>query len=417
MALTLNLAYREFVGFEKALARQIEQFRRQHPDVEVRAQAFDVPELYERMIASGGCRSDQWDLFLALTDWLPQLMADGALTPLNDLLRTDPPESWSEGWSDSMLSLQRNTAGTVYALPYHDGPEMFMYRTDLFEDPGERQAFKARHGYDLGVPETWSQFRDMARFFTRPERDLYGCVVAAQPDGHNNVYDFMIHLWSRGGQLLDRRRPVFNGAEGQEALRFITDLINKDRVTQPAPREYESVKSGNYYASGRAAMMWNWCGFAAVAEIPELSKIMGKNRCALVPRGDGPKGRHMSLNIYWVLGIPAGSQNSRVAYSFLKSTASAAMDKITSLEGANGCRLSTWRNPDIRRQFQYYEIIEEVHRNVESPPGIPEYPQINETLSAAIDSVHTGQRTVKAALDEAARQVEQLLSVTAQPAR
>src|SRR5581483_7543596 len=156
------------------------------------------------------------------------------------------------------------------------------------------------YGRELGVPQTWSQFLDLARFFTRPDEDLVGCIVAAKPDGHNNVYDFCIHMWTRGGRFFDERmRPAFNGAAGVAGLQFLCDLINTHRVTQPDPLEFESVASGNFYASGRAAMMWNWCGFQAVADTPDLSKIPGRTRSTMIPAGDGPGGRHASLSVYW----------------------------------------------------------------------------------------------------------------------
>ncbi|MBI4550776.1 MAG: extracellular solute-binding protein [Candidatus Latescibacteria bacterium] len=408
---TLRVIYREFIGFEHALAKQAEYFRQRHPDVTLEFTHSDVPPLYETMIAKNGVFTDQYDVFLCLTDWLPELMKSGGLTRLNDDLAQDPPDGWPDGWTDSMTRLQRDRAGNIYGLPYHDGPEMFMYRTDLFDDPHEQEAFRKQTGVPLRPPETWSQFLDIATFFTRPDDGLYGCLVAAYPDGHNTVYDFMIHLWSRGGQMLDARmRPVFNQAEGVEGLQFYVDLINVHRVVPPEVFEFESVKSGHYYAGGGSAMMWNWCGFAALAEIPELSKIVGNNRCTVIPRGDGPNGRHMSLNIYWVMTIPSGCAQKALAYQFLKTTACAAMDKVTSLEGGNGTRLSTWRDPDVQRQFRYYQMIERVHQNVESPPTIPEYPAINEVLNRAIDDALHGRKAVKQALDEAAEESEEILS-------
>ena len=51
------------------------------------------------------------------------------------------------------------------------------YRKDWFEDAAEKTAFKVRYGYELAVPDTWDQFRDVAEFFTRPGENKYGCVL------------------------------------------------------------------------------------------------------------------------------------------------------------------------------------------------------------------------------------------------
>jgi multiple sugar transport system substrate-binding protein len=304
----LRLVHREFAGFDNAFRRQIEAFRQERPDVEIELVSCDLPELSRTMVEGDGTRSGDWDLFLCNTDWLPPLMERGDLRSLDPYLSTAPPVDWPDGWSPSLLGLQHGADGHVYGLPYHDGPEMFMYRGDLFDDPGEQQRFAAEYGYGLKPPETWSEFLDVARFFTRPEADLYGCVLAAMPDGHNSVYDFLVQLWSRGGRVLEHGRAAFAGAEGHQALGFLRDLVCVHQVTQPDPRAYESVRSGDYYASGRGAMMWNWCGFAVVADLPD-SAIRGRNRLGLIPRGDGPSGRHVSLSVYWVLTIPRGRRS------------------------------------------------------------------------------------------------------------
>src|SRR5579859_7220967 len=248
----MRLAYREFVGFQRALDRQAAAYAMVPPGFTLDAQAFDVPGLYDEVVTRGGSRSDRYDLCLVVTDWLPELMRAGLLLPLNDYLNADPPAGWPAGWSESMRLLQTDSHGRIYGLAYHDGPEVLMYRTDLFGDADEQARFARRYGRPLQPPRTWAEFLDVATHFTRPDEELYGCVVAAQPDGHNNVYDFMLHLWSRGGTLLDAKmRPAFASPEGEAALGFYVDLIQKHRVTQPEPWTYESVASGNFYASGR----------------------------------------------------------------------------------------------------------------------------------------------------------------------
>jgi multiple sugar transport system substrate-binding protein len=406
---TLKIAYRTFDGFARAFAQQADAFRTSHPDVDFEIVPIDPEALYEQMIAQRGLLRPDYDIALLLTDWLPEALKIGGLTRLNDHLAQNPPQDWPLGWSPSLLELQRDTAGNVFALPYHDGPEMFMYRADLFEDASEAAAFQAQYGYTLGVPETWAQFRDVARFFTRPDQGLYGAMIAGLNDGHNNVYDFFLHLWSRGGRLFDEAwRPAFHDAIGREALQYYADLILVDGVCPPKTLEYDSVASGVAYAAGEAAMMWNWCGFSAVAELPP-SKIIGSNRVGLVPRGDGAGGRHMSLNIYWVLGIPAGSAQPDLAYAFLSHCASPEMDRITALSGGTGVRLSTWRDAEIQAQFKYYSAIEVVHQNVESPPRIPEYPAINEVFNRMQHAVITRAKSVPQALDDAAQEVESIM--------
>jgi multiple sugar transport system substrate-binding protein len=402
--------YRSFDGFERALAAQTAHFGALRPDVAFELSHAGPEELYEHMVLGGGAASGEYDVMLALTDWLPDLMRRDALLPLDNHLAADPPDSWPHGWAPSVLGLQRDAAGRVFALPYHDGPEIFHYRTDLFGDPKEQAAFRAKHGRELRVPQTWSEFVDVAAFFTRPGDGLYGTVVAGLNDGHNTVYDFMIHLWSRGGRLLDERlRPDFHGPVGREALQFYVDLVTKLGVCPPRTLEYDSVQAGVAYAAGEGATMLNWSGFMAVAQLPP-SRIIGRTRCGPIPRGDGPNGRHASLNVYWVLGVCAGSRQPELAYQFLRETASPAMDKATSLAGGSGVRRSTWDDPEIRAQFQYYEVLEQVHHGADTLPALPEYPAMNEIFNRMSWDAVQGRKTVERALADAASEVELLLA-------
>lgn len=406
----LSIKYRTFDGFERALAAQTRHFAALHPGVTFTMSHAGPEELYAEMVQHGGVGSGEFDLMLVLTDWLPELMERGGLLRLNEFLAADPPDSWSHGWSESVLTLQRDAQGNVFALPYHDGPEIFHYRADLFDDPQEQRRFERRYGRPLRVPETWSEFVDAARFFTRPDDGLYGVVVAGLNDGHNTVYDFFIHLWSRGGRLFDERwRPAFHGDEGREALRFYVEMVTTMGVTPPRTLEYDSVAAGVAYAAGEGAMMLNWSGFMAVAQLPP-SVIIGKTRCTRIPRGDGPKGRHASLNVYWVLGICAGSRQPELAYQFLKETASPAMDRITSLSGGTGVRLSTWNDPEIRAQFQYYEVIEALHRGIDTLPAIPEYPALNEVFNRMSWDAVQGRKSIEQALRDAADECETILA-------
>ena len=49
-------------------------------------------------------------------------------------------------------------------------PIGWSYRKDWFEDPKEKEAFKAKYGYDLDVPKTYKELRDIAEFFYRPDQ-------------------------------------------------------------------------------------------------------------------------------------------------------------------------------------------------------------------------------------------------------
>src|SRR5262249_40977394 len=161
-----------------------------------------------------------------------------------------PPEGYPQAWSDSLLRLQR-FEDRLLGLPYHDGPQCLIYRKDLFENTDERDRFAQQHGEPLNVPQSWEQFRRIARYFTRPKEALFGTVLAGYPDGHNTVYDFCLQLWTRGGKLFDDSgRMHLDTPEAHEALEFYRTLLKDSSVMHPESLKFDSVKSGFAFAAG-----------------------------------------------------------------------------------------------------------------------------------------------------------------------
>ncbi|WP_254271311.1 ABC transporter substrate-binding protein [Haloarcula marina] len=385
---TLRLVGRPFEGFENALQRQMDSFAASvDADVTFERDHRPLPEIHEELLDTGDIADGRYDLFLCLSDWLPMAADAGYLEPLDDRMAADPPEDWPEGWAESLRGLMAYD-GTTYGVPYHDGPEIFHYREDCFESVDEQRAFREAYGRPLSVPRTWDEFLEVASFFTRPDEDMWGTVVAAKPDGHNDVYDFAIHLWSRGGQLLDDEgTPAFDSPEGREALQYYHDLIHEHEVAPPESVEMESVETGQFYADGKAAMMWNWSGFGAMAEDPD-SAAFGRTNYGLIPRADAAAGEHTSLTVCYGLTVPAGAEHPDLAYDFIRHAASPENDRITTQEGASGTRFSTWRDPEILRSNTFYSILEEVNTGpVNTLPRIPEYTELNEILNEMVEAV------------------------------
>ena len=199
---TFRIAIRKFGPFESAIQKEWSSVAGvSGTKLALEREALDLTPLREALCSRSGLKDGAWDIACLPTDWLAEAVEEGAVLDLAPYMRRDPLPDYPDGWTPSLTRFQ-HWDDAVYGIPYHDGPECFVYRRDLFEDPNEQQSFQQRFGYALAAPRTWSQFYDIARFFTRPEQNLYGTLFAAYPDGHNTVYDFCIHLWSRGGDLV-----------------------------------------------------------------------------------------------------------------------------------------------------------------------------------------------------------------------
>ncbi|MFM9108207.1 MAG: extracellular solute-binding protein [Chloroflexota bacterium] len=389
---TFRVAIRRFGPFEEAIRQQWEIFARESgTSMRLEYESLDLNPLVDSLFTSEGLLDGTWDVAFIVTDWLARAAASGSLLDLAPCMAADPVPGYPDAWVPGLLGMQQ-FGDAVYGLPYHDGPECLTYRTDLFADPREQAAFRARFGYDLRVPATWREFEDAARFFHRPQDGLSGTVFAAYPDGHNTVYDFCLQLWGRGGELHDADgRPTLDTPEAAAALDFYRRAVHDRGLTPPGLDEIDSVKSGELFAAGKVAMMVNWFGFAAVCEQPGCP-VKGKVGVAPVPAGEGRESA--ALIVYWLLCVAAGSRHTETAYRFVRHCASAEMDRLTTLAGGIGCRRSTWEDPEVNAMIPFYRDLAALHAGTRTLPRSRVLPDLVHIIDAAVQAaIITGEPT------------------------
>ncbi len=394
-----RIAIRKFDGFERAIQQQWASFiETTGVEMKLEFDSLDLNPLVDALFTEQGLYTGRYDVAFVVTDWIADAVAEGALLDLAPLMRQRPVSDYPEAWSPALTRFQQ-IGDAIYGMPYHDGPECLIYRKDLFADPEHQHAYADLTGKQLSVPVTWEEFESVARYFTRPESGQYGTIFAAFPDGHNTVYDFCIQLWSRGGELHDDDgRPTISTPPAIAGLDFYRRLISDRNVTPPGQEEVDSVRSGELFATGKIAMMVNWFGFAALCEQPD-SAVKGKVAVAPVPAAAGSESA--SLNVYWVLGIGSGSRHVDIAWDFIRHCCTPAMDKVTTLNGGIGCRLSTWTDPEIHEMIPFYDQLEVLHRHTRELPRSRELPKLIRIIDAAVQQAITTDEPTESILQRA----------------
>ncbi|WNH12413.1 ABC transporter substrate-binding protein [Thalassobellus suaedae] len=386
----IRIAVRKFDPFETTLQKLWDAFCLENNiSVEAEMIPLELHDLYEQTLTNKGLINGDWDIAHLNTDWIFDAVNSRAVENLSPLISQNPPQDFPEGWHHSLLHLQEIN-NQVYGLPFHDGPECLIYRKDLFENTTEQINFKNQYGYNLHPPKTWEQFTHIAEFFNRPEQNLYGCVFANYPDGHNMVFDFCLQLWTRGGSLLkDHKQININQPEAIEALDFYRQIVNNQKTTHPKSKEFASVEAGMAFATGEAAMAINWFGFASMCEVIEASKVKGKVDIAQLPSNENHN--PASLNVYWLYTIGSGSKHKKIAYDFLRFATTAKSDELLTNEGGIGCRKSTWNDPEINKTIPYYHKLSMLHENALTLPQTPVWPKVAELIDAMVLEAINGE--------------------------
>lgn len=273
-------------------------------------------------------------------DFYPYLLAIDDF--LADPRMTDPafdPDDIIEAlWDEYALAPD----GKYYGLPFWASVVVNYYRTDLFEDPAEKRAFRNRYGYELAPPETYDQWLDVAEFFTRPEQNLYGATLIGK-----RAYNINVPVTSRffgvgAPDWIDSdMRPIIYSQP--ELMEQAFELYLKS--AQFAPPDYlatEFFETTNTFISGITAMAEQWSGATYhAAQDPDQSVVVGNVAIAPVP-GDGALGGgHM-----WA--IAKDTPNPEASWVLLQLLGSKEVVKFALLEeGIDPPRRSTYEDPDV----------------------------------------------------------------------
>ena len=67
-------------------------------------------------------------------------------------------------------------------MPDQQFANLYWFRKDWFDRPDLKEKFKAKYGYELGVPVNWSAYEDIADFFTNDVKEIDGVKVYGHMD-------------------------------------------------------------------------------------------------------------------------------------------------------------------------------------------------------------------------------------------
>lgn len=360
----LSLWGREFDGFRRAVAAHATAWPG-GGDEAVEATWLGLPELETAVL---GPEPPSADLLVVPADWLPALASSGRVRPLTPYLEQGPPEGWPDAWSPSFH--EGITWGDdVYGLPFHDGPQLLFTRPSLLVERG------------LVPPTTWSELLAQAAVLQEPGVRA-GTVLAGAPDGHNNVYDLVLHLRRLGGDLVDAEgRVVLDTDPMRSALAFLREVVTT--LVDPTAAQMDSNDSGEEFAAGRVGVTVNWAGYAALAAAGAVADDVA---CAVAPTHDDGRPT-VTVNAFWVACVSTSCAGPDRAWDYLRHAASAAMDRETTRAGASGARRSTWADADLLVAHPEHALFEQAHAHSRPLPRIPELPALVQVLNELVDAV------------------------------
>lgn len=368
----------------------ITKYEKENPSI--RLEWVDIPYnvLQQKLMSSiaGGVSPDAVNLSTPMTVILAQ---NQALTDFNKYLTKEERERYFEG-----LYNATNIDGAVYALPWYVTTKITIYNSEIFKKAGLKTP-----------PKNYDEVAKYAEIIKK-KTGIYGYM----PD-MKVMDDFLCD----GIQIVNKdcTKALFNSPQGISRLQWYVDLYQKDLIPKETINIITSYQTAtNRYQSGELGMLVMGSNFLLRIK-NNATEVYNATKVAPMPLGRAKVYPAAVMNFV----VPKASKHREEAVKFalfmtndenqlafckivplLPSTKKAAKNEFF-VKGKG----SPLEDEAIRIS------LKELYSAKDLIIIIPERAKLGEYLTSAIQSALGGRKTSKQALDDAAKQWDEVLQL------
>jgi multiple sugar transport system substrate-binding protein len=362
---------------------------------------------FDRVAAEWAAKGGGFDMVVGDSQWIGQAVTEGHYMDLTDFLAADGIDKTV---TPATLKYYGEYGGKLYAYPTEGDANGWAYRKDLFENADNMAAFKEKYGYDLAVPSTWAQLRDIAEFFTRPDEGLYGVGIYTQVDYDAITMGFQNVFFSYGGDWRDADNNVLgvvNSDKGVAALEMYRELYN---FAPPGSNNAFFAEMNDLFIQGKAAMIMNYFAFFPALANPDINPHAANTGYFSNPAGpDGDRfaalgGQGISVNSY------IDDARKQASLDFIKWFAQESVQQRWAALGGYTCNINVLESDEFLKVAPFNAAFAETMTFVKDFWNIPQFGQLLEPTQRNLHAyVVGGEGTAREAMDNIANEHDQIL--------
>lgn len=333
--------------------------------------------------------------------------------------------------------------GKLYQLPDQQFANLYWFRYDWFNDEKTKADFKAKYGYDLGVPVNWSAYEDIAEFFTGRDMSYMGGPTSVfgnmdygkkDPSLGWRYTDAWMSMAGMGDKGEPNGLPVDEwGIRVNEKSQPVGSCTDRGGATNDAAAVYAVTKAiewlqkysppeaagmtfgeaGPVPAQGAIAQQMFWYTAFTAASVVPGTPVMNEDgtpkwRMAPSPHGtywsEGTKIGYQDAGS-WTLMQSTPVDRAQAAWLYAQFVVSKTVDLKKSDVGLTFIRQSTIdsqhftdRAPKLGGLIEFYRSPARLQW---SPTGtnVPDYPKLAQLWWQNIGDAMSGEKTPQEALD------------------
>jgi multiple sugar transport system substrate-binding protein len=385
-----------FPGFEALVNRYMEETGN-----EVNLNVTPFPGMLEKSRNAVQANESEFDILNLNEQWYVPFYAGGLVTPIHEIdpdFTLDPEVIEYAGatrW-DPELGYS-SPDGELYGLPINGNIQIYLYRTDLFEEKG------------IEVPQTWDEVAEVAEVFNDPP-NMYGFSIRTV----GGDWEYQAYLQSYGASIIDFDAETGEwevGLASDAAIEATNTWLNLGRTY--GPKNYANMSQADnlaLMASGQLAQIHMVGAAAPNFQNPDKSAVVGKIGAAVVP-GSTPENR-ATISGIWVMGIPHNlpPERQKAALAFLEWALTKDAQIFYAKSGAIPVRQDVYEeladDPDLG---WWMKAMGDSTPYIKAQPRLLETPQIVEVVNRRLGQIVIDELTVEEGLAEASQEIYDIL--------
>lgn len=371
--------------------------------VKVTVETTPWADFQTKAFSEFNAKGSAYDLIVGDSQWLGAASEGGHYVDLTDFVKNNSVLDKMAPATVKFYSEYPGGSGKYWSIPAEGDAVGWSYRKDWFEDPKEKEAFKAKYGYDLDVPKDWKQLRDIAEFFYRPDEKRYGIAIYTDNSYDAMAMGFENALFSFGGDLGDYSTYKVDGfINSDKAVAALDAYKELYKFTPPGWAKTFFAEDNQAITENLAAMSMNFFAFFP-ALVNEASNPNAKVT-GFFANPPGPDGDQFAALGGQGISVVSYSENKEEAMKFLEWFIKDETQKKWAELGGYTCNKAVLESAEFQNATPYNKAFYDTMFKVKDFWAVPEYAELLQQLNQRLyPAIVGGEGTSKDTLDALAQ--------------
>ena len=327
------------------------------------------------------------------TTWTSEFADAGALAPIGDYVK----DAGLDGDLVQGLVDSGTYDGQMYGMPWYAGVRSLVYRSDIFDELG------------LSAPTNWQELQDDAIAIKQAHPDMLG--VAVPGDAEFTVYPW---VWGAGGEVATEKDGTWTSEldsdDSVKGISFWTGLATEHGLSSAGATTWRETDVLDGFSQGNIGMavMGSWTPSAIVEKNPDM-----KGKFAAVPIPGETGGIAPSVLGGSHLSIFETADDKDLAFAFVKlMTTGEFAEKWGEQSGYFPGQTSLLQKSIDSADPLVEPFAKQMVDGGRSLPVTPTFGavQAKKITPAMMQSILSGQKDVKTAAADAAKEMTEVLN-------